>query len=284
MARVQNPILFSTHFGVGSDVLATAGLVDPFVNVDVPLFIDPVLLEKSSNARIQTQAYAAFRTHFEAFVRLLRISKQEGDAPWKAARRHLDLREPPENGLGYGGSGRSGNSRPEDIRVAILRTSHEIIQLGADDPEMISLMGFFEEDVGPDTISDFTTRVIINELAGITEEFCRTNGIPVRPTEVCEAHQLPVFRKRRKEAVPIVLVPRDIVRDLPIANDWSAIERAALENAQIRDRVNRFLGGLARPTVADRKYALKNAALTSADYFRLFLSSVKENTESYDPI
>jgi hypothetical protein len=165
--------------------------------------------------------------HFDNFIRLLTISQQEGDAAWKAARRLLDLREPPENGLGYGGSGRSGSSRPEDIRETIIRTTREIIKLGADDPEMVSLMGFFEDDVGPDTISDFTTRVIINDLAAITEEFCVANKVPVFDCNISSYHKLPKFKNKRGEDVPFVRVPRDIVRDLPMANDWSEVEKGS---------------------------------------------------------
>jgi hypothetical protein len=58
-----------------------------------------------------------------------------------------------------------------------LRTTKEIVDLGARDPEMISLMGFFEERVGPDTISDFTTRVIVRQLIKITEAFCTQYAI-----------------------------------------------------------------------------------------------------------
>jgi hypothetical protein len=283
MTRVQDPVLFSTYFGLDPVVVEAAGLIDPFINVDVPLFIDPILLEKSSNQRISQHGIEIFRKHFENFVRLLGISRLENDAAWRGARRLLDLREPPENGLGYGGSGRSGNSRPEDIREAIMRTSKEIIELGADDPEMVSLMGFFEEDVGPDTISDFTTRVIIDVLAAITEEFCITNGVRVFDSDVCSAHKLPKIKSDRGREVPLVLVPRDIVRELPLANDWSDIEKAAMQNAQIRERVNRFLGGLAQPTVAERKSALRKVATESADNFNLFLAVVKENVASYDP-
>ena len=63
MARVQNPILFSAYFGVPPKTIAAAGLIDPFLNVDVPLFIDPVLLEKSSNTTIATLAVDRFRRH-----------------------------------------------------------------------------------------------------------------------------------------------------------------------------------------------------------------------------
>lgn len=282
MARIQNPILFSTYFGVPPQALTAAGLIDPFLDVDVPLFIDPVLLEKSRNRTINTAAVARFREHFEILVRMLAISKTENDAAWKGARRQLSLREPPENGLGYGGSGRSGSSRPEDIREAILRTSKEIIDLGVKDPEMISLMGFFEEDVGPDTISDMTTTAIIEDLAAITETFCQSNNIPLFLFDVCSA-RLPQFITSKGRAIPIILVPDDIVRDLPIANDWSDIERAAMENARIRDAVNQFLGGIIQPTIIERKHALRKAALMSSADFDFFLKAVKENVTNYDP-
>ena len=283
MARIQNPILFSTYFGVPSRTLAAAGLIDPFLDVDIPLFIDPVLLEKSSNQTINTTAITRFRRHFEILVRMLNISQVANDAAWKGARRQLDLSEPPENGLGYGGSGRSGSSRPQDLREAILRTSKEIITLGASDPEMISLMGFFEEDVGPDTISYITTTVIMDDLAEITETFCQANGVPMFSFNVCANHKLPKFVDAKGKPVPIVLVPLDIVRELPIANDWSDIERAAMENARIRARVNQFLGGIIQPTIVDRKRALRNAALGSPADFDFFLAAVKANVSNYDP-
>jgi hypothetical protein len=283
MARIKDPTLFSTYFGLDTDVLEAAGLIDPFIDVDLPLFIDPVLLDKSSNQRISKQGIEAFRGHFLNFIRLLAISKHEGDVAWRGARRLLDLREPPENGLGYGGSGRSGSSRPERIREDIMRTSREIIELGAADPEMISLMGFFEEDVGPDTISDFTTRIIIDQLAEITEEFARNNRIHAYRSDVGSGgHYLPMFSTNRKRKA-MVLVPRDIVRDLPIANDWSEIETAALQNDRIRDRVNQLLAGLVKPTIADRKSAMRAAAMGSAEDFSFFLAAVKENVRSYDP-
>lgn len=147
---------------------------------------------------------------------------------------------------------------------------------------MISLMGFFEENVGPDTISDMTTTVIMDDLAAITEEFCLKNQIRVYDFDFGQVFKLPKFNINKNKVVPIVLVPKDIVRDLPIARDWSDIERAAMENARIRDRVNRYLGGIVEPTIADRKYALRRAALHSSEDFRYFLSSVKENVSFYD--
>lgn len=278
MAKIKNPLLFSKHFGVDEKELVNAGLIDLFLNVDTQLFIDPVLLEKSSNQKISGDAYKNFCSHFSNYVRLLAISKVEGDAAWKGARKLLDLREPAQTGLGYGGSSRSGSSRPEVVREIMMRTAKEIVDLGSNDPEMVSLMGFFEENVGPDTISDFTTRVIIESLAEITNQFCISHGIPTSKSDLSSGCALPTF-----EGASVILVPKDIVRDLPIANDWSDIEEAALENQEIRDRVNQYLGKIAQPTVADRKSALRCAALSSSAEFEYFLGSVKEHSDNYDP-
>lgn len=74
MARVQSPTLFSTYFNLNPTALDTAGLIDPFIDVDTQLFIDPVLLEKSSIPTVAVDGVATFRKHFGNFVRLLAIS------------------------------------------------------------------------------------------------------------------------------------------------------------------------------------------------------------------
>jgi hypothetical protein len=214
---------------------------------------------------------------------LISICGRKGDAAWKGAERLLDLREPPENGLGYGGSGRSGSSRPEEVRDAIMLTAQEIITLGCNDPEMISLMGFFEENVGPDTISDFTTRVIIEQLAQVTREFCEAQEIPLATSTVLPNHPLPrVVDKNAKEKF-IVLVPQDVVRELPIANDWSGIEAAVTHTAKLRQAVNSMLSSIAQPTVADRKDAMRAIALHSPQNIQEFLEAVKEHVRTYAP-
>lgn len=278
MAKIKNPLLFSKHFGVDEKKLEKEGLIDPFLNVDTQLFIDPVLLEKSAHREISDDAYKHFCVHFSNYIRLLAISAAEGDAAWKGARKLLDLREPAQTGLGYGGSSRSGSSRPDEVREIMMRTAKEIVDLGSKDPEMVSLMGFFEENVGPDTISDFTTRVIIESLAAITNKFCVSHKIPTSKSDLANGCELPTF-----QGASILLVPKDIVRDLPIANDWSDIEAAALQNQEIRDRVNQYLGTIIKPTVADRKAALRYAALGSSAAFEHFLGSVKEHADNYDP-
>ena len=283
MAKISSPILFSKHFNIDERELFKAGLIDPFLNVDTPLFIDPVLLSQSSSKIIKSDGHLAFRKRFSNIIRFLDISQNVGDAPWRAAWKALDLSEPPETGLGYGSSGRSGSSRPDHVRTSILETTQEIITLGSKDPDMIALMGFFEENVGPDTISDFTTSAIFKQLCELTETFCNEQGIEGSETNASFGHKIPQFLAKNGNQHSIVLIPKDILRDLPTANDWSEIERAALESRIIRDRVNAYLGRIAKPTILERKAAMRSAALGSANLFEQFLASVKEHARSYDP-
>ncbi|MCW6037459.1 hypothetical protein K4A83_14425 [Spirulina subsalsa FACHB-351] len=283
MKAFSDPTLFSKHFDIDPEELSKAGLIDPFLDVDTQLFIDPILLEKCAIPLISGEAHAALRSHFGNVFRLLTISTKEGDAPWKAAQRLLELTEAPFNGLGYGKGDRDGTSRPDELRDTILRTSKEVVQLGEADPEMISLMGFFEENVGPDTISDLTSRIIFPQLAQITRGFCLAHKIPVRKSDASPNFALPHFKGQSGRMRAMVLVPRDIVRDLPMARDWSEVFAATQENKAIRNRVNEFLASIARPTVADRKAALRRAAMQSDEAMNEFVRAMKEAAKYYDP-
>lgn len=283
MARLSNPILFSSHFEINTEVLEAAGFIDPFLTVDTPLFIDPVLLDKSSNDLIRRDGYQTLRKHFENIIRLLKISNKVGDIAWRTAQKHLSFKEARFNGLGYGTSERAGASRPNELRDIVLNTAKEIIELGSKDPEMISLMGFFEENVGPDTISDLTSRIIEPYLAQITYEFCRMNNLKIEQSQLSPEIPLPHFRTTSGKLRAIVLVPSDIVRELPVANDWEGVQGAINANKEIRDRVNEFLTGITYPTITERKEALHRALYASPELIDTFIAAVKEFTTCYDP-
>ncbi|WP_249694665.1 chromosomal replication initiator DnaA [Stappia sp. WLB 29] len=283
MTTFSNPLLFSQHFKIDPKNLADAGLIDPFLTVDTQLFVDPILLGKSEHRLIREDGYRSFCAHFQRVIRLLAMCKREGDPAWKAAQQQMSLREAPANGLGYGTSDRPGNSRPNELRDVILRTAKEIVELGTQDPEMISLMGFFEENVGPDTISDLTSRVIQPQLARLTNEFCDPLGIPLKVSDATPDIALPHYTNAGGKERALVLVPSDIVRELPVARSWDDIEAAIDANALIRQRVNALLASIAQPTVADRKEALRSAAMQSKDVFEAFIAAVKESATYYDP-
>ncbi|MDP1546337.1 MAG: hypothetical protein Q8L87_09965 [Anaerolineales bacterium] len=115
MALLQ-PILFSQHFGTPAAAFKIAGLLDPILNSDTKLFVDPLLVKKSSNRIIKAQGKVLLERNFRDILQLLEISEAEGDPAWKGAYRGLNLDERSETGLGYGGASTSGSSRSVGIR------------------------------------------------------------------------------------------------------------------------------------------------------------------------
>src|SRR5262249_19968832 len=281
--KIIKPVLFSDYFKVPTLDVQKFGLLDPILNSDTKLFIDPLLLRDSKNTIIRKEGVKLLRDRFTNIIKLVMASRDVSDAAAKAARRLLNLNERRETCLGYGGASVSGSSRPDRIKNAILQTTKEIVELGIDDPEIISLMGFLEEEVGPDTISDLTTNAIVPALAKITQEV--SDRYEIRQKQFLiegEAINLPE-NQYVKGQHGILLVPRDILRELPIATDWSDISRVAFENEQIRRKVNELIADFAKATVTEKKRALKTAALESKENFRkLFEGLLNAPERAYD--
>jgi hypothetical protein len=281
MTKLVNPVLFSNRFGIDPSALEHADLVDPLLNADTRLFIDPLLLSTSRNELVRIKGFNLLKTQFEKIVRLIAASRTDGDAAWKAASKLLNLNERPETGLGYGGASTSGSSRPDEIKQLVLTTTKEIIELGEHDPEIISLMGMFEKGVGPDTISDLSTNMILPILCEITEQFCASNNVGTIPYPKMAGRELP--ENPFQKGGPIILVPRDVVRDLPLAADWSDVSRVVMEVEEIRDAFNSMIGGIAQATLTEKKLALKAAALKSLENFRQIFEAVLGSSNHYDP-
>ena len=134
---------------------------------------------------------------------------------------------------------------------------------------MISLMGFFEEDVGPDTISDLTTTVIMDDLAAITEPSARRRGCrfskPTPPLNIAPAVRgivRPQGPDRASTSKTLCASCRS-----PTIGRISSAQRWRMRASATE--LNQLLGGIIRPTVVDRKHALRSAALESPRGVRL---------------
>jgi hypothetical protein len=136
MGTIKDPKLFSLEFGIEPRELKKRNLLDPILNGDTRLFIDPILLGTSKNPTIKNSGLQQFAQHFGNIIRLLKVSKVEGDLPWRNAAKILTLNELPELCLGYGGNSTRGRSLAKDTRKKVLNTAKEIVDLGVDDPEL----------------------------------------------------------------------------------------------------------------------------------------------------
>ena len=83
-------------------------------------------------------------------------------------------------------------------------------------------MALIEEDIGPDRISGMTTKVILHVLIDYTLRMCGKLGIATKPISFTLANgerfsgSLPQ-NPHLTGSAPVILVPCDTLRELPIA-------------------------------------------------------------------
>jgi hypothetical protein len=273
VAKIANPIRFSEQFGLNPSQLDALRVLDPTLNADTNLFIDPLLLIHSQHPEISHGALASYEQHFTTVIKLLRASKQEEDVPWRNASRLLSFFEIKWTCLGYGAQSVSGSGSGSDM---IVKTAKEIVDLGVEDPDLFVAMALFEEGFGPDRISDMTTNVILGDLLALNARILPSLGVPLqkvtgrlRNGTVFDA-QLPI-NPFVKGVSPIVLVPDDILRDLPIAKDWSEVADAASKNQELRRRVNDHIAELWKSKTLKDKDEVRKWALSNRDAFETLL-------------
>lgn len=279
MGRVRNPVSFSNHFNIPTGTLEAAGAFDPILNADSRLFIDPVLLGESGVPEAVQGAHR-LRRHFESLVRLLTTSGSPGDSPFRAARRLMRYREVAATCLGYGAS-TTGSGLGDKLTDALLKTAKEIIDLGVRDPEMFVLLPFLEENVGPDRVSDITTNIILPELSSFTERVLSPLHVPLTPhTIATRTYRLPTNPFGRR---PILLVPHDCLRVLPIATDWDSVAAAAAHNEALRSRVNAHIAEIMKSATERDKTVVREQARASREAVEALLDAVRAvPRSSYD--
>ena len=281
MAKIRNPKIFSEHFGIPTEDPARLGVLDPTLNVDTRLFIDPLLLEESRHIEISQGARSTYEQHFTTVIKLLRGTKVRGDVAWRSARRQLSFPEVKWTCLGYGAQSISGSGSGSGMTSQYVDTAREIVDLGVEDPDLFVAMALFEEGVGPDRVSDMTTNVILRDLLRFNERVLKELDVPtyfMRLSLPNGGHfetSLPRNPFIRERGPVVVLVPTDILRHLPIATDWSEVADAASKNQQLRNRVNRDIARLSTRTSRKDKGELRLCAMSGKDEFETFLEMIR---------
>jgi len=244
MAKAQHPTTVSRQFSVSEDQLRDLGVLNATLAIDTLLFIDPMLLRKSRHSEFQ-RAHQRFDDHFNQLIRLLATSRVEGDAAWKAARRQMQFPEIRGTCLGYGAGTIHGTGYAGQLSERTLRVAADIVRIGIDDPDLFPSLSLFEEGIGPDRISDMVTNIAL-------EDFAEFNGRIL--SELKLRGEFFTLKKAEWQFLrnpfelgprtPVILVPTDILRGLPVAKDWNGIAAAANHNEDLREEINAHVGFL----------------------------------------
>jgi hypothetical protein len=282
MSKIKNPLQFSHYFGINKTKVESLGALDPTLNVDAKLFIDPLLFGASRHSEMQA-AVLTYKTFFTETIKLLEVSKKEGDIAWRTAYRKLLFREIKGTCLGYGAASIGGRAFGPKLTKKITNTAKEIIDLGVRDPDLFIALPLLEENVGPDLISDMTTNIIFPDLISFNERVLAALKVP---TERFTVRGIAVNLPRNPteaSPTPVILVPLDVLRDLPVANDWEEVCHAAAENSVLRDKVNKLIGEIWKAKTRKDKGSIRDRALASREAFSALLEAIHDTEpNSYD--
>ncbi|ECS0961135.1 hypothetical protein F2207_14040, partial [Salmonella enterica] len=266
MSTVKNIDTVSSHFNISPSILDQLDVVDVLLESDTLLFIDPMLLPESKHPEMKVDADKKYIDTFTNIIKLLKASKvqNDNDVAWKAAKKLFSFSEIGWTCLGYGSSAKGSGFGPHLVNTT-MNTAYQIINMDIDDPDLFMVMSLFEEGIGADRISDMTTNIIFESLVKFSERVNQTLQIPTKEFSFKGKKYIAPHNPLTDK--PLILVPKDVVRDLPISTDWSGAVSTMKENTDLRDRINTNIGKLLASMTQKEKAEAKRRALEKKEYF-----------------
>ncbi|EPC8952576.1 hypothetical protein [Cronobacter sakazakii] len=282
MSTVKKIDTISSYFKISPSILDQLDVVDVLLESDTLLFIDPMLLHESKHSEMNDDADQKYIGTFTKIIKLLSACKidNDSDIAWRTAKKLFSFSEIGWTCLGYGSSAKGSGFGPQLVNNT-MKTAHQIVSMDIDDPDLFMVMSLFEEGIGADRISDMTTNIIFDSLVNFSERVNKTLKIPTKEfTFKGNKYNAPHNPLTNK---PLILVPKDIVRDLPISTDWSGAVHTMKENTDLRDRINTNIGNLLVSMTKKQKEEAKRRALEKKEYFEDLLTLIKEvDKDPYD--
>ena len=233
MTAKRMPVHITSYFKLSVQKFEELGVLDSILNSDIRLFVDPFLLSHSRYKEMQEGRKKILKHFEEVFKYLILFEKAQSEKVKQQvlnkARSRLQFPEPKGYGLGYGNEGSSGSGMGRGFTDSMLQIGQEMIRLGIKNPIAFELVGIFEQGIGCDRISDMVCRILHQEFVKFSKRIFKQFNV----------FELP---KNPFNGQPVILLPKDILQDLPVANSWSDIDQVCHQNRIFRERVSNLIG------------------------------------------
>lgn len=231
------PRFLSTELGLGS-AIDDIGAFDPLLDIDSNYFINIKRLKETEIPEF-VNSYNEVNEYFRQIGVLLLASRSETDRAYKAALQRFHF--PEVNGIGLGFSkGKHGSGFGKELEAIIIQDAKEIITLSSNQPEIFHLIGLFENNVGPDRLSDMIARLIYRSISQYTTRINKALGITPANYQHLRFDTDGIMNNPYKKC-KLLLLPKDILHELPIAKDWDDIDRVCRENDAIKAEINKVV-------------------------------------------
>jgi hypothetical protein len=227
------------YFGISESDYRETGAFNPVIGVDSLFFVDPLLLSKAKVPEFK-DAQKEVRDYFAGVITLIRSGNQKAR---RLAHKKLILREVRGIGIGYGSKTDDGSAIGPELASRLINTANELIQMGITDPAIFEVMGLFEEDFGPDRLSDGLIRILLERVFQYSERITKELGIKVVYIQKNYEKSYTLTKHPFKNG-PLLFIPQGILRDLPVANSFEEISVVAIFNEALRQRFNSILASI----------------------------------------
>lgn len=226
-------IFASEYLGL-DDELDIYGVFDSIVDEDSNFFINLMRLKETKVPEFKN-SYESINEFYNKIATLLEASDKKEDKIYKAALKLFDFSEVNGINLGYSES-MYGSGFGEKLRKQVINDAFEIVKKGSKQPEIFQLVGLFEEQIGPDRLSDMVATIILPDIINYTKRIYKELQIDSAAHPELQFNNGMVWNTHKK--CELLLLPLDILQELPIAKCWDDIERVIQENESIRREIN----------------------------------------------
>lgn len=229
-------VLFSKKFNIPKEKMTELGVFDAFLDEDSPFFINIKLLQQCTIPEF-TDSYTKVNDFFHQIGILLKRASPY-DKLYREAYKRFNF--PEVNGINLGFSdGKHGAGFGKTLRKQIIKDAYEIIKNGCEQPELFQLLSLFEDNVGPDRLSDMIARIISSDIISYTERVL--SELEITPKNFPSYHFMNGVVVNPYKRYLLLLLPESILHELPIARCWDDIDRVCSENEAIRDELNEMI-------------------------------------------
>ena len=252
------------------DKFVDMGVFDALLDKDSNFFINIIRLRKSEIPEF-ISAYTHLNQYFSDIATLLDAADEPSlkDKMYNAARKKFNFHE--VNGINLGfSSTRWGAGWGDVLADKFLRDAYQIVKKGSKQPEIFHLVSLFEDNVAGDRLSDMIATIIEQEIKSYTLRIMDELGLTKHSRTALKFRSDGLIQNPYKSA-PILLLPIEILHELPIAKDWDDIDRVASENDAIRREISAEIGAeLIRRDIYDSIFL----------WSRMFVRELLQGTET----
>ncbi len=272
-------ITITDYLGIEKQKFDDLGAFDSFLDINSKLFVSPMLLKRTKNTYFEG-CYDKIIEQFDIILKLLKISKEKDDRYWNEAVRRLVSKEEKGLSLGYAKNSDKGSGISWEIAEKIISVAKEFVDIKKDFPEIFEVMCVFEKGIGSDRISDIILHNIKENIYKYSEFVFSHFEIKKKSYEYngCK-YNLPVNEYNNH---PILIIDKNLLLDLPVAEDFSDIDYVSSFNEKVRKEFSEYLN------ISDkkRKYTkdeIKRLFVGNDKFFSTFLAKYREDDiEPYD--